>query len=102
MKILKTIFIVFLILLTLNLYIPKIVFAEEGLSSGDVDAKKNPPEIMATPEEDIPTKKVKKTSYWSWVLLIGLIGGAAAAGAGGGGGGKSGGGSDSGSVIIGW
>lgn len=69
MKLLKRILISLLILLTVNLYLPKITFAEQDLI-------KKPLEIRSTPEEDIPTEKVKKTSGWTWLIGVSLIGGA--------------------------
>jgi len=68
MKLLKRILISLLILLTVNLYLPKITFAGQDLI-------KKPLEIRSTPEEDIPTEKVKKTSGWTWVILAALAGG---------------------------
>ena len=53
------------------------------------------PQIRSTPEEDIPTVKVKKTSGWTWVIVVGLLGGLLAA-ASGGDGGDSGGSSSNG------
>ena len=70
MKLLKRILISLLILLTVNLYLPKITLAEQDLI-------KKPLEIRSTPEEDIPTEKVKKTSGWTWVILAALAGGLA-------------------------
>ena len=84
MKLLKRILISLLILSTVNLYLPKINFAEQDLI-------KNPLEIRSTPEEDIPTEKVKKTSGWTWLMVVGMIGGMLAAVSGRGGGGSMGG-----------
>jgi len=77
MKLLKKIFAALLILLTLNLYLPDITFAEASIT-------KHKPEIKSTPEQEIPTIKEKKTSGWTWLILVALIGGAAAAAGGGG------------------
>ena len=96
MKLLKRIFVALLIILTFNLYLPKITFA------GQVPTK-HPLEIRSTPEEDIPTIKEKKTSGWTWVILLALIGGAAAAASGGDNGGENGGDSgDTGSYTGTW
>ena len=89
MKSMKKIFIALLILLTFNLYLPNVAFAEQGPT-------KHPLEIRSTPAKDIPRIKVKKTSGWTWVIVVGLLGGVLAA-ASSGGGGDSGGGSGSGS-----
>jgi len=56
-------------LLTVNLYLPKIILAGQDLI-------KKPLEIRSTPEEDIPTEKVKKTSGWTWVIGVSLTVGA--------------------------
>ena len=87
MKSMKKIFIALLILLTFNLYLPNAAFAEQGPT-------KHPLEIRSTPAKDIPKIKVKKTSGWTWVIVVGLRGGMVAAASSGGGG--DGGGSDSG------
>ena len=70
MKSIKKIFIVLLILLTFNLYLPNVTLAEQGPT-------KHPLEIRSTPPEDIPKIKVKKPSGWKWLIVVGLIGGAA-------------------------
>ena len=96
MKLLKKIFTLLLILLMLNFYLPNLTFAEQALT-------KHPPEIRTTPEEDIPIE-VKKTSSWTWLILVALLGGVAAA-AGGGGGDSGGGGgttTTTGDVTVGW
>jgi hypothetical protein len=98
MKLLKRIFVALLIILTFNLYLPKITFA------GQVPTK-HPLEIRSTPEEDIPTETLKKTSGWTWVILLALIGGAAAAASGGEDGGEDGsdnGGDNEGAVTVTW
>jgi len=100
MKLLKKIFTLLLILLMLNLYLPNLTLAEKVIT-------KHPPEIRTTSEEDIPTIKVKKTSSWTWLILVALLGGVAAAAGGGGGdsGGGGGGGGDTtttGDVTVGW
>ncbi len=89
MKSMKKIFIVLLILLTFNLYLPNVIFAEQGPT-------KHPLEIRSTPAKDIPKIKVKKTSGWTWVIVAALIGGMVVAASGGDSGGGSSGGDDSG------
>jgi hypothetical protein len=99
MRTLRKPFIVFLILLTANLFIARVIFAEQGPT-------KHPLEIRSTPEEEIPTIKEKKTSGWTWLILIALVGGAAAAAGGGGGekssGSSTNGGGDTGSYTGTW
>jgi hypothetical protein len=97
MKFLNRIFISLLILSIFNIYLPNLTFADQVLT-------KHPPEIRTTPEEDIPMMKGKKTSGWTWLILIALLGGVAAA-AGGGGGDSGGGGgttTTTGDVTVGW
>ena len=93
MKLVKRIFTALLILSTFNLYLPNAIFAEQGPT-------KHPLEIRSTPAKDIPKIKVKKTSGWTWVIVVGLLGGLLAAASSGGGddsaGGSSGGGSGDG------
>jgi len=89
MKSMKKIFIVLLIPLTFNLYLPNATFAEQGPT-------KHPLEIRSTPAKDIPKIKVKKTSGWTWVIVVGLLGGMVVAASGGDSGGGSSGGDDSG------
>jgi uncharacterized membrane protein YgcG len=93
MKMLKITFTSLLILSVLNLFLPEIAFAEQGHLFAKAEVTKHRPEILSTPEQDIPVEKVKKTSFkWIWVLLgVGAVGAVAAGG--GGGGGDSGGGS---------
>jgi hypothetical protein len=90
MEYVKKIFIILLAISILNLYLPKIALAQQLLASADVP--KHEPQTWGTPEEDIPTKKVKKVSRWTYLIIVGLIGGIAAAASGGGG---SSGGDDS-------
>jgi len=83
MGFLKKIFIIVLILLTLNLYLPRIHFAQEFQLYSKSETVRSPeirsapePEIRSTPEKDIPKKK----SRWLlWILGIALVGGAVAA-----------------------
>lgn len=110
MKSLKKVFTIALVLLILNLYLPNISFAEQHHLYAKAGITKHKPEILSTPEEEIPTIKAKKTSGWSWLILIALIGGVAAAagGAAGGdenggdGGGGGGNGGDTGNVAVTW
>jgi hypothetical protein len=92
MKVIKKSLIVLLILSTVNLFIPKAIFAEPAPT-------KNPLEIRSTPEEEIPTIKEKKTSGWKWLIVLGLVGGVVAVAAGGGG---NGGDSETGDVDYDW
>jgi len=103
MKLLKKIFTLLLILLILNLYFPNLTFAEHKYLYAKAGITKHKPEILSTPEENIPTIKVKKTSGWTWLILVALLGGvAAAAGGGGGGSGGGGGTTTTGDVTVGW
>ena len=104
MKSLKKLFTLVLILSILNLYLPNITFAGQPQIYKKAGITKHKPEILSTPEEDIPTIKAKKTSGWTWLIAIGLIGGvvAAAAGGDGDGGGGGGGGGDTGDVAVTW
>lgn len=86
MNLWKKIFAGMLILLVGNLYLPNMAFAEHRYLYAKTGVSKHEPEILSTPEEEIPTVQVKKSSSWSWLILIGVIGGAAAAAGGGGGG----------------
>jgi hypothetical protein len=98
MNLAKRIVAAVLILLVFNLYLPTLSFAGQGPA-------KSPIKIRSTPEEDIPEVKEKKTSTWTWVLLLALLGGVAAAaggGGGGGGGGETTPASDTGNYTIGW
>ena len=85
MKLLKMIFTGLLALFVLNLYLPNIAFSEHRYLYAKKGITEHEPEILSTPEEEIPTVKVKKSSGWAWMILLALIaGGAAAAAAGGG------------------
>ena len=95
MKSMKKIFIVLLILLTFNLYLPNAAFAEQGPT-------KHPLEIRSTPAKDIPTIK-EKTSGWTWLIVAALIGGMVVAASGGDGdSGDGSGDSDGGDVTGTW
>ena len=107
MKLLKRIFAGMLILLVLNLYLPNVAFAEHRYLYAKKEITQHEPEILSTPEEEIPTVKVKKSSGWTWLILLALIAGGAAAAAGGGGetptpplNGDNGG--DTGDVTVNW
>ncbi len=103
MKSVKRILAAALILLMVNLYLPRITIAEQQDSQAKTAITKHPPKILSTPEQEIPTVE-KKKSKWTWVLLVGLIAGAAAAagGGGGGGGGASAPAPTTGDVTVGW
>jgi hypothetical protein len=65
----------------LSLYFPNISFAEKQLFSAKAGITKHRPQVVSTPEQDIPTVKVKKTMLWPCCLLgvVAIAGGAAAA-----------------------
>ena len=90
MEYVKRIFVVVFAILTLNLFLPNMALSQQQFATADVP--KHEPQSWGTPEENIPTVK-KKTSGWTYLILIALIGGiAAAASSGDSGGGSSGGG----------
>ncbi|MBW2311933.1 MAG: hypothetical protein JRF35_12815 [Deltaproteobacteria bacterium] len=101
----KSLFILMLALLTLTLYFPKLSLAQQQVTREAIP--QHQPKSWSTPEQEIPTVKEKKTSGWTWLILIALVGGAAAA-AGGGGDDESsgstggGGGGDTGSYTGTW
>ncbi|HSR12809.1 MAG TPA: hypothetical protein VLS90_15305, partial [Thermodesulfobacteriota bacterium] len=113
-KRMRKILILLLVVSVVNLYVPRVAFAQVGDIEEDIT--KNPPEMRSTPEENIPVETVRKgIPTWVWVgvgvLAAGAVAGiAAGAGGGGGGGGGSSaapatGGSASGnkgSVAVGW
>ncbi len=99
MKSVKRILAAVLILLMVNLYLPRITIAEQHDSQAKAAITKHPPKILSTPEQEIPTVEGKKPS-WTWVLLVGLLAGVAAAAGGGGGDGGPGDGDDTGSIVI--
>ena len=99
MRFLKKLFISVLILLTLCLYLPHTTFAQQTHYYAKADITEHAPKSRTTPEKDVPKIKVKKTSGWTWLILLTLAGGAAAAASsaggeesssGGGGGGETG------------
>jgi hypothetical protein len=69
----------------LSLYFPDISFAEKELFTAKSGITKHRPQVVSTPEQDIPTVKEKKTRLWPCCLGLALLGAAAAAGGGGGG-----------------
>lgn len=79
MKLLKRIFIVLIILLTLNLYLPNITFAQQAHFYAKAQITQHPPQVLAPPEEKIPVKKaVKKKSKWIWwIISLAVAGGGA-------------------------
>src|SRR3989304_3002027 len=88
MNFITKVFAVLLIpLLALNLFLPQISSAYEGSVVADAKTTKSQPEVLATPEEDIPVEKIEKGGVrWYWIVLgLAVIGGAAAAAGGGGG-----------------
>jgi hypothetical protein len=84
MKLLKRIFTALLILLIMNLYLPKLTFAEQYYLYSKADITKHKPEILSKPEKDIPAIK-KKGSSWGWYILLLLVAWGAAEAADGGG-----------------
>ena len=90
MEFLKKLFIVVLILLLVNLYLPRNSFAQQAHLYATADITEHPPESRTTPQKDIPVpgKKGRKWGWWVLGLLV-VAGGAAALGGGGGGGGES-------------
>jgi hypothetical protein len=100
MEYIKKISVIVLVILTLNLSLTNMAFAQQVFVSPDVP--KHEPQSWSTPEEDIPPIKEKKTSGWTWVILIALLGGVAAAAGGGGGGDSGSGGSDTGGYAGSW
>ena len=88
-----------LIAAVLNLQVPAVGFAVEASHADKSDSvTKNAPEMLATPEVDIPGAY---TWLW-WVLGALAVGGIAAAAGGGGGGGGQTSTSSSGSVSVSW
>jgi len=79
MKLVKRIFIVLIILITLNFYLPNITFAQQAHFFAKAQITQHPPQILAPPEEKIPVKKVtKKKSKWLWRLIgLAIVGGGA-------------------------
>jgi hypothetical protein len=104
MKLFKKLFIFVLIPLTLTLYLPRIASCRQLHRYAKAEVTEHAPVIRTSPEKEIPAPKEKKSSSWTWVLLIALVGGVAAAAGGGGGGGDSGGGSTptTGSITGSW
>ena len=103
METLKKLFIVVLVFLTLNLYLPRTSVAQQLFAKADVP--EHPPQSWSTPEEDIPGEKVRDERSWlsrnKWWVLLGLVvvGGTAA---GGGGGGKDDPVDDTGNISLSW
>jgi predicted phage tail protein len=91
-----------LVLAVLNLNVATVVLAADPVPAMKDTITKNPPEMLASPEMNIPAgKKVegKKSYTWLWWVLGAVVVGAAAAGGGGGGGGGD---SSTGGVSVGW
>lgn len=112
MNFLKKMIVPVLILSLIGLFLPETLLAGQSrLYVQNTTAKgitEHSPEILSTPEEDIPVEEVTKKgmSKWVWIGLgVLLAGGAAAAGGGGGGGGGNGDSTpppDTGDVTIQW
>ena len=111
MRYFKKIFVFLLCISVLALQMPGAASAKYYLSATKpTKVSKNPPQIMATPEEAIPLveapkseeKKSNKGMIWGLVGLVAIIGAVAAAAGGGGGGGGGKGGSGEGGIKVGW
>ncbi len=108
MSYVKKTFIVFLLLTTLNFYIPGIAMSVEIILSSRDNITTHLPESVSTPEKDISgetttvvSEKGGKKWLWAVVSLAAIVGIAAGAGSGGGdGGGSNGGGT--GSINVSW
>ena len=90
-----------LVLAVLNLNVATVVLAADPVPAMKDTITKHSPEMLASPELNIPAgKKVegKKSYTWLWWVLGAVVVGAAAAGGGGGGGGDG----STGSVSVGW
>lgn len=97
MDLLKKLLIGALIVLTLNLYLPRTVFAQQLQTK--VDVPKHSPQSWSSPEIKI-TKEQHKKKGKKWVyILLGILVVGIAAGGGGGGGSSSG---DSGDYNFSW
>ncbi len=78
MSLLKHLLVCFLIVLTLNFSLSNIAIAQQFYAEADVP--EHSPQSWSTPEEEIPTVKVKKKGSWLWWILgLAVIGGGAAA-----------------------
>jgi len=104
MKILKKLLALLLIPSILVLYLPRVGLAEEASYYAQTEIKKHTPEVLAMPEEEMPTEKMEKPApKWPWIVLgVVLAGVAVAAFAGGGGGGGGSTPAQGGSVSVGW
>ena len=105
MRFLKKILILLLIFNLWNFYLPPLSFPQVGFI--DPEITKHPPEMRASPEQNIPVEKVEeKRTSWIWVvlgvILVGAVVAAAAGGGGGGGGSSSSSSGNTGSVNVGW
>ncbi len=86
----------------LSLYFPNISFAEKQLFGAKTGITKHRPQVVSTPEQDIPTVKVKKTRLWPCCLGLGLLAIAGAAAGGGGGGDDENGNGTTGDIGVTW
>jgi hypothetical protein len=102
MKNLKKIIVGALVLAVLNLNVATVVLAADPVPAMKDTITKHSPEMLASPEMNIPAgKEGKKKNTWLWWVLGAVAVGAVAAGGGGGGGGGGGDGS-TGSISVGW
>jgi hypothetical protein len=98
---LKKSFVVLLAFFMLSLYFPSMGFAEKQLFSAKSGITKHRPQVVSTPEQDIPTVKEKKTRLWPCCVGLGLLAIAGAA-AGGGGGDDGNGNGTTGNIGVTW
>ena len=98
-----------LVVAVLNLQVPVGVFAADiSTLSKSTTITEHPPEMLATPELNIPKEQLvekKSSKIWFWGLLGAVLAAAVAGGGGGGGGGggkSGGGGNGGGTVSTGW
>ncbi len=89
MQVLKKVFILLLLFVTINVHLPRITLSQEIYPVGNIE--ESSPKSISTPEVDLPGKKTEAKRSWlsrnKWWVLFGLAavaGGVAAAGGGGG------------------
>ena len=90
MKPLKKLLVPVLVLLTLNLCLPKTAFCQQDFLYTKADITEHPPQSRTTRIEDMPGKKGRSWLWW----LVGLVVVAGVAAAGASGGDDGGGGDD--------
>ncbi len=104
----KKLFVVSMILITIIFYFPKVSCSGEIIPSSRDNITIHPPESVGTPEKDISGETTTVTSEkgskkWLWTVLglAAIVGIAAGTGSGGGNGGGSNGGG-TGSINVSW